>query len=1057
MSELFGSFQIGRELAAENGATVYKAQKEGDRKGEYVVKVFSLDRLLSEEHLEARSELDPLFKDIGGVFTNRVNIQKQAAETSPHFAPILAAGHDARGAWYATKYYARSAQGMLERLVAVEAADIFHIVRSLVSASRHLQKTCGRSHGNLKPSNIFIEGTARPRTSRVVLSDPLAGDANEAARCELADLRAIGELIYQLVLRRKMDFSAGWVLLPLEASREWTQLFDKKTPAWLALCNRLLDRNLSLDYYSFQQLEADLRKLRPKAPLALTLVPVIVLVLIGGAVAYWLTRPRGAGSLEVTTDPPGAFVILTRPDDPRFGQSNTAPFKVSALERGRYTLRASYQMDGESLPETRRTVMVEAAQTTNVQLTLAYGQLVVTTVPQGAKFKFKNREFSTPYTNPLVKPGPVSLELSLEDYYPITLATNIATNALTHLHTTLKKLPPGQDTVEFVTAPPGATIYTNNARAGETTADGLRVVMVEGSHTVRAEVKGWPPQTREFVVPKRGKTPRQEFKWEHGTLVVEKTSPSDLEILVNGERKGAAPKDVYLPFGNYTVVFFAPYHEGVTNVFALSVQSPRQTASPTLKPLAGVVEFSSEPGGALITVGNILRTNTPRDGVAIVSLLPGTYDAEARLSYLDPKSRKIEVAAGRGTSAHFKLDYGTVLFTSVQPSDAQVLREGKTPVKVGEPVYQAPGRTVVYQVQAERYETASTNVTVAGDKTANVALSLARQRVAVKLTSNLEGTEFSTADGAPLAVTNGQCWLPWGEARLVARHPKYLRLGALTNAATLPWSSAPQTFAAFDFKFGVLWLTNLPPDVTVSEAGQTVGTAATSYVLEPLRAHTYTLTDSYGAEQLTTNIVAGFNILKSARSDREWRNSAGVVVVRVRGVPGVSGDTWAGQAEITERQYQEVAGQNPTTEKLGDNYPVRDVSWAEAKKFCEDLTRRSERPPGFPANSRYVLPTLEQWKFLAKDDSPDRNAVIAAGALAAVKSKQPNSFGLYDLRGNVREWLADSAAGSRLYTYESYAPMFGRPGPETFERTEDRPESHKDPKVGFRVLLVPSP
>jgi len=1054
MSESFGSFQIGRELAAENGATVYKAQKEGDPKGEYVVKVFSLERLLSEEHLEAKSELDPLFKDIGGVFTHRVNLQKQAAETSPHFAPILAAGHDARGAWYATRYYARSAQGMLERLVAVEAADIFHIVRSLVRAARHLQQTAGRSHGNLKPANIFIAGSARPRRSRIVLTDPLAGDAKEAARCELADLRAIGELIYQLVLRRKMDFTAGWVMLPLEPSREWTQLFGKKTPGWLALCNRLLDRNLSLDTYSLRQLEADLRKLRPRPPLALAAAPVVVLVLAGGAAAWWLTRPRGAGILEVSTDPPGGLVILTRPADPRFARTNTAPFTATALESGNYLLRATYQIEGEWLPETRRTVLVQPGKTTNVLLTLPYGKLVVTTVPEGARFRFRNQDRTTPYTNALVKPGPLTLELSLEDHYPLTLTTNIATNAVTHLHARLQKLPPGQDTVEFVTAPPGATIYTNSVRAGETTADGLRVVLEEGKHAVRAELKGWPAQTREVVVPKRGRTPRQEFKWEHGTLTVRETSPPDLQILVNGEPRGAAPRDLYLPYGSYTVAFVAPYHEGVTNVFALSAQSPRQEARPALKPLAGLVEVSTEPGGALITIGN-LRTNTPRDGAVSLSLLPGTYEVEARLSFLDPKARKLEVAAGRATALHLKLDHGTVLFTNMQPPEAQVLRDGKTPVTIGEPAWQKPGQTVTYQVRAERYETALTNVTVAADQTVLVTARLARQRVPVKLVSNLEGAEFFLVDGTPLSVTNGLCWLPWGDVRLVARHPRYPRLGALTNAGSLAWSTAPQNFAEFPFRFGELWLTNLPPDVTVSEAGQPVGTAADRFVLEPLGSHTYTLRDPYGAEQITTNLVAGVNLLKSARSDREWRNGAGMVLVRVRGLPGVNGDVWVGQTEVTERQFQEVAGQNPTTEKRGDDYPVRDVSWAEAKKFCEDLTRRPERPPGFPPTSRYTLPTLEQWKFLAKDDNPEQHAVIAAGTLAAVKSKQPNPFGLYDLRGNVREWLEDNANGNRLYTYESYAPMFGRPGPDTLTRTEDRPETHKDPKVGFRVILVP--
>src|SRR5262245_30317585 len=170
--ERFGPFEAGREIDSTNGSTVYKSQKEGDRKGEYVVKVFSLERLAAEESQDTRSELDPLFKDVGGSFTSRVNLQKKAAETSPYFAPIHAAGHDERGAWYATNFYSRSIKGMLERLVALESRDLFHIAQSVTRAALHLKQTAGRSHGNLKPSNVFIGGTGKPTSSNVLVSDP---------------------------------------------------------------------------------------------------------------------------------------------------------------------------------------------------------------------------------------------------------------------------------------------------------------------------------------------------------------------------------------------------------------------------------------------------------------------------------------------------------------------------------------------------------------------------------------------------------------------------------------------------------------------------------------------------------------------------------------------------------------------------------------------------------------------------------------------------------------------------------------------------------------------
>src|SRR5271169_220692 len=160
--ETFGPFETGRLLDSGGGATVYEARKQGDRQGRYAVKVFSLDRLVTGDQQEAATELAPLFHDLGETFTQRVNVQKQAAEGSRCFAPILDTGQDERGPWYATKFYVRSIEGMLDRLVVLEPRDLFHVVLTVVDAALHMKKVCGRSHGNLKPSNIFLDGAGKP-------------------------------------------------------------------------------------------------------------------------------------------------------------------------------------------------------------------------------------------------------------------------------------------------------------------------------------------------------------------------------------------------------------------------------------------------------------------------------------------------------------------------------------------------------------------------------------------------------------------------------------------------------------------------------------------------------------------------------------------------------------------------------------------------------------------------------------------------------------------------------------------------------------------------------
>src|SRR5580700_10967094 len=159
----FGPFEIVREIESSAGATVYRARKEGDPKGEYAIKIFSPERLAAEQSSGDISALDPLFKDLGAAFVSSVNLQKKAADGSPLFAPILAGGQDERGAWYATRYYAGSVKRMLELFTALDVPDLFHLLHSVAKAALHLKQTCGRSHGNLKPSNVLIGGSGKLR------------------------------------------------------------------------------------------------------------------------------------------------------------------------------------------------------------------------------------------------------------------------------------------------------------------------------------------------------------------------------------------------------------------------------------------------------------------------------------------------------------------------------------------------------------------------------------------------------------------------------------------------------------------------------------------------------------------------------------------------------------------------------------------------------------------------------------------------------------------------------------------------------------------------------
>ena len=120
---------------------------------------------------------------------------------------------------------------------------------------------------------------------------------------------------------------------------------------------------------------------------------------------------------------------------------------------------------------------------------------------------------------------------------------------------------------------------------------------------------------------------------------------------------------------------------------------------------------------------------------------------------------------------------------------------------------------------------------------------------------------------------------------------------------------------------------------------------------------------------------------------------------------------------VTQGQWKKVMGDNPSYfEECGDGCPVDMVSWDDAQDFITKLNEMDR------ADNQYRLPTEAQWEYACRagttteysygDNIGKLNEYAwytdnSEEKTHPVGQKEPNAWGLYDMHGNVWEWVED--------------------------------------------------
>ena len=542
-----------------------------------------------------------------------------------------------------------------------------------------------------------------------------------------------------------------------------------------------------------------------------------------------------------------------------------------------------------------------------------------------------------------------------------------------------------------------------------------RLLLLRGIYELQISAAGYSPLVTLLTVDE----PRnQAFSYElarlPGHLRVATPGVEGAEIFIDGIARGTTPALIRdIPYGEHQLLIRSERYFPYETILMVEGLDREQAQAISLAQAWAEVNFASRPAGADVFVDEELLGQTPlRAGI-----LKGQHNVRLKLNGYKPWQDHLTIVPSQTldlTDIALEPADAVVYLVSNPPSanttvDGEYL--GLTPLELAI----TPGQTSTIKLYKQGYRAASRKITAASGDQLRMDVRLEPELVQVLFNISPPDAELFV-DGSPSGAGPVTLSLPAREHQIVVRRAGYLDY----NTRITPPSGVTQQLNIQLKTEAQAKLEQIKPVIT-THAGQT---------LKLFRPDSF----SMGASRREPG----------RRPNESLRNVA------------FKRAFYLGLHEVTNEQYRLMnptytSGELEGVSLNGDQLPVARVTWEQAAQYCNWLSRQESLPHFYleeggsitgidPQSTGYRLPTEAEWEWAARAGNDhqllkfpwgqamppteksgnfaDQTAANLLGkilnnyndgylASAPVGSFPIGNNGLYDMGGNVAEWVND--------------------------------------------------